>query len=381
MDVKPYEHQINFWNKNPDKYGLFWHPRLGKTLAALKWTKTPILIICPLFLLGQWEEECRQNGLKALVIGKERFRIDHKILPKYDTVIVDEAHTLAGYGSQVSKALLWYLTKHNIGRVLLLTGTPYTASPWCVFLYGQFLGHWGKDKYIRFRNAFFYEQYFGRRTVWLPKTDAKTKDKLIKLLQSLGETLATDEVFDLPDTMTIPVYFHETKEQAKAKAQNEDIHPLARFSALHQIEASYGQKDEWIEDICQKNPKVIIVCRYTNQIARLAATLKKYNPIVLEGATKDKKEAIERAEQAKHCVLVVNGAIAEGWGVPSFPVMVFASLDWSYTKYFQMSQRNKGPKQPKKTVDYVLLTKGGVDEDVWGCLKDKKDFNVSLYNK
>ena len=379
--MTPYTHQIKFWNKNPDKYFLGWHPRTGKTLAALRWTNTPTLIICPKFLVAQWEEECRKEGIKAFVIGRERFRIDHKTLPKYDTIIGDEAHTLAGYGSQVSKALLWYITKHNIGRVLLLSGTPYTSSPWCVFLYGQFLGHWGKDKYIRFRNAFFYEQYFGRRSVWLPKKDDKTKEKLITLLKSLGETLSIDEVFDLPNTMTIPVYFDETKEQAKAKALNEDVHPLARFSALHQIEASYGQKDDWIEDICQKNPKVIIVCRYTDQIARLNATLKKYNPIVLEGATKDKKRVIERAEQAKHCVLIVNGAIAEGWGVPSFPVMVFASMDFSYIKFFQMTQRNKGPKQLQKTVDYVLLTKGGVDEDVFECLKNKKDFSVKLYEK
>ena len=381
MDVKPYDHQIKFWNKNPDRYLLAWQPRLGKTIAALRWAKTPPLIICPKFLVAQWEEECRKEGIKAYVIGKERFRIDHKTFPKYETVIVDEAHTLAGYGSQVSKALLWYLTKHNVSRITLLSGTPYTASPWCVFLYGQFLRHWGKDKYIRFRNAFFYEQYFGRKTVWLPRTDQKTKDKLIKLLQSLGETLATDEVFDLPDTMTIPVYFHETKEQAKAKAEDETIHHLARFSALHQIEAGPGMKDEWLKDLCEKNPKVMIVCRYTDQIARLKEVLKDHNPIVLEGATKDKKSITEEAERSEKCTFVVNGAIAEGWGVPSFPIMVFASIDFSYIKFFQMSQRNKGPKQDQKTVDYVLLIKNGVDEDIWKCLEKKEDFSVALFAK
>ena len=107
--------------------------------------------------------------------------------------------------------------------------------------------------------------------------------------------------------------------------------------------------------------------------------MKKHNSIVLEGATKDKKQAIEKAERSDQCVFIVNGAIAEGWGVPSFTIMVFASLDWSYIKYFQMTQRNKGPKQPKKTVDYILLVKGGVDEDVWKCLRGKKDFSVKLY--
>jgi len=198
-------------------------------------------------------------------------------------------------------------------------------------------------------------------------------------LKSLGETLSVDEVFDLPDTMTIPIYFNETKEQTKLKNDNQDIHPLARFSALHQIEAGLGEKDEWLKDLCEKNKKVMIVCRYRDQITRLAGMLKKHNPIVLEGATKNKKQTIETAEQSDQCVFIINGAIAEGWGVPSFTITVFASLDWSYIKYFQMSQRNKGPKQPRKTVDYILLTKGGVDEDVWKCLRDKKSFNVKLY--
>lgn len=377
--MKLYKHQRDFLALDKNKYALFWQPRLGKTLAALKWAKTPPLIICPKFLVAQWEEECRKEGIKAYVIGKERFRIDHKTLPQYDTVIADEAHTLAGYGSQVSKSLLWYLTKHNVPHVLLLSGTPYTASPWCVFLYGQFLGYWGKDKYMRFRQAFFYEQWFGQRILWLPKNDIATKDKLVKLIQSLGETLAVDDVFDLPDTMTIPVYFNETKEQKKLKEANEDVHPLARFSALHQIEAQEGQKDEWLKDLCEKNEKVMIVCRYTDQIARLAAILKDHNPLVLEGATKDKKSIIDEAEKSEKCVFIVNGAIAEGWGIPSFTVMVFASLDWSYIKFFQMTQRNKGPKQLHKTVDYILLTKKGVDEDVWNCLKEKKDFTVKLY--
>ena len=378
MDVKLYKHQSDFIVKNPDRYLIAWQPRLGKTLAALRWAKTPPLIICPKFLVAQWEEECQKEGIKAHVIGKERFRIDHKTLPQYDTVIVDETHMLAGLGSQVSKALLWYLTKHNVSRILLLSGTPYTASPWCVFLYGQFLGHWGKDKYIRFRSAFFYEQWFGKKTVWLPKKDKKTEDKLIALLKSFGETLAVEQVFDLPNTMTIPIYFNETKEQKKLKAENEDIHHLARFSALHQIEAGAGMKDEWLKDLCEKNKKVMIVCRYTDQIIRLAKLL---DGVILNGDTKNKKEVIDKAEQAEQCVFIVNGAIAEGWGVPSFSVMVFASLDWSYIKYFQMTQRNKGPKQTQKTVDYVLLTKGGVDEDVWGCLEKKEDFTAKLYDQ
>ena len=137
-------------------------------------------------------------------------------------------------------------------------------------------------------------------------------------------------------------------------------------------------KDEWLKDLCEKNKKVMIVCRYTDQIIRLAKLL---DGVILNGDTKNKKEVIDKAEQAEQCVFIVNGAIAEGWGVPSFSVMVFASLDWSYIKYFQMTQRNKGPKQTQKTVDYVLLTKGGVDEDVWGCLEKKEDFTAKLYDQ
>jgi superfamily II DNA or RNA helicase len=371
-----YQHQQLFIDKSPNKYMLAWEMRLGKTLAAILWAKKrgKCLIICPKFLTAQWIEECKKYDLWCDVYSKEQFRIHHKELGKYDSIICDECHLFGNPTSQLSKALAFFI--RDIPNVLLLTGTPYTSSNWCVWQYGRYLGRWNKDTYINFRNKFFNLVHFGPRAIWQNKEDKVTRETLSKLIKSFGETLTTEEVFDLPQHTTEVVHFAETKEQTKAKLLNEDIHPLARFTALHQIEASKSEKDDWLIDLCEKEPKVIVICRYTSQIERLKAILP--HSLVLNGETKDKKVVIDGADMAFNCVLLVQATVAEGYGLPSFPVMVYASLDWSYIKYIQMFARNKGPKQLKPTTTYVLLTKKGVDEDVWDCLKDKHDFTSEI---
>ena len=383
MEVTLYPHQQKFIEKNPAKYFLAWEMRLGKTLAALLWTKkipeVSITIICPKFLTAQWREECEKAGVIADIYGKERFRIDHKNIARCDTIIIDEAHTVSQPKSGIAKALSWYIFHHNPQRVLLLTGTPFTSTPFSVWQYGVFLGRWKKDTWAKFREKYFYQQYFGARLIYLPKTDQKTKDSLTALLRSFGETLSVKEVFALPQNIITPVYFEESRAQKRLKDKNEDVHHLAMITAFHQIEAGEGQKDEWLKDMATKHEKLVVVCRYNEQIERLEKILQ--NTLVLNGATKDKKAVIDEAERLEKCILLVNVSIGAGYGLPSFPIMIFASCDWSYVNYSQMLMRNQGPKQLQKTATYILITKGGVDEKVWRCLQDKKDFTVALFLK
>ena len=218
-----YPHQSIFLKKNPDKYLLAWEMRLGKTLASILWAKKKdgqTLIVCPKFLVTQWQEECTQNDLSAIIVGKEQFRIHHRALPPVKNIIADECHTFATPTSQLSKAFQWFLAKHIPPHLLLLSGTPLTSSPWCVYSYGIYLGKWGKEKWRVFRNTFFREQYFGRRSVFVPKEDEKTKQKLLSILRTFGETLSVEDVFDLPERLTVPIFFKETGEQKKLKALN-----------------------------------------------------------------------------------------------------------------------------------------------------------------
>ena len=198
-------------------------------------------------------------------------------------------------------------------------------------------------------------------------------------MKSFGETIAAEDVFELEKDITIPVHFSETKKQKKLKDENEDIHPLALLTALHQIEQNESDKDDWLKDIILKNKKVIVVCRYNDQLYRFKGLFP--NALILNGDVKDKKAVIDEAERAKECVLLVNIAIGTGYGLPSFPILVFASMDFSYINFVQMFARNKGPEQLQKTATYVLITKDGIDEDVWDCVQKKKDFTTAIYER
>jgi len=92
--MKLYPHQQELLEINPKKWALVWSMGVGKTIGALsiasKNCKT-ILVICPKGLYKTWEKNIKLFPSSTYqLITKETFRRDHKKLPKYDCVIVDE---------------------------------------------------------------------------------------------------------------------------------------------------------------------------------------------------------------------------------------------------------------------------------------------------
>ena len=146
-----YQHQKDFLAKNPNKTSLVWSCGTGKTRTAIEWAVNindtyPItLVICPKALKANWERECKKWSNRIFrVATKEEFRKLHKELPKYDAVICDEIHNgflTPNFKSQMSKALRWYLKTHKIDRVLLLSATVYTSSPWNIYNLAYYTGH------------------------------------------------------------------------------------------------------------------------------------------------------------------------------------------------------------------------------------------------
>lgn len=389
-----YSHQQRFLSSNPPRALLAHGTGTGKTRTACEYIKQnnvkSALIVCPKGLIANWEKECERWGVLPQIrhiVSKETFKL--RVQPPCECLIVDEADHFfsAQFKSKLSKALRAYIQKHS-PRLLLLSATPYRSSPWNIHTAATLLGH--RWNYQQFRNAFFFEMHLGPRTIWTPKKDEKTKERLKRALLKIADVVSLDECIDVPPQIEETIEVGETKEQMRAKEENNAVVPIVRFTREHQIENGFdgeseknvpieNHKMERIIALSEEHEKLIIVCRYRRQMEYIAEELNYTKPLfMLHGDIPNRAEIIQKAEEAPQCVLIIQSSVCEGYELPSFSIIVFASLDFSYRNYLQMKGRVLRINSPHRNLFLILLA-GKADKAVWKALQEKKDFDVTNY--
>lgn len=395
---KLYQHQTDFLNQNPDKSALVWSCGTGKTLTAIQWAllgRSTTLIITPKSLKTNWERERVKHGLFATVVSKEEFRRDYLKLGKYSQIIVDEVH--AGFltplfKSQMSKALRKYITIYGVPRILLLSATIFTSSPWNIFNLAYYTGH--KLDYQKFNYTFFNQIRMGRRVIPVPKKGCERK--LAEIVKRIASVININDVIDVPlQNHLEPEYFSLNKEQQKAIKDNYDPVPIVRYTLQHEIENGIlignefresqifiHDKSDRILQLVAENPKVAIVARYNAQIDSLKELLKEYNPYIIRGDVKNRDEVCLQAEKAEKAVMLIQADSAEGYQLPSFELCIFASQSYSYTKFEQICGRFLRMDKPSRTTFVYLLTEGdSMDKAVYDAIKRREDFQIQLHKK
>jgi superfamily II DNA or RNA helicase len=394
-----FAHQEKFLKDNPNKSALVWSCGTGKTRAALEWANRggkPTLIICPKPLKANWKREVEKWGTEfAYVMTKEEFRAQAKELPLYYQVIVDEVHAgflTPHFKSQMSKALRDYLKKHQVARVLLLSATVYTSSPWNIYNLAHYLGY--KIDWMKFNYLFFNQIRMGPRIVPVAKKGSEAQ--LAKLTKKIASVVDINDVLDVPLQLHCdPEYFALTPEQTKAIKESYDPLPIVRYTLQHEIENGIlignefresktyeTDKIERIKAICEENKKVAIVCRYNLQSDYLLEMLKEYRPYVIRGDIKDRDTVCREAENASQAVVLIQADCGIGFELPSFPVCIYASMSYSYTSWEQMNGRFLRMNKPSRTTFIYLLTEGdSVDQGIFDAVKRKEDFKIELFKK
>jgi superfamily II DNA or RNA helicase len=383
--MKLYKHQEKFSIDNPNVALLVWGLGSGKTRSAIEWSKTrpSPLIICPKGLKENWRRECVKWGLRYYkIISKEEFKRDVKLL-KHKTLIVDEADWFYSplFKSKMAKAMKWYL-KENDPHRLFLTGTPVRSSAWNAYSALWFINV--QLSYMAFKNDHFTDIRMGFRTIPVPRKDSA--EKVRELINKHANVYDPNTDFDIPEQTDETIYVEETKDQGKAHKANPEILPIVRFTRDHQIESGVGvpvdPKLERVLQIATDNDKIIVVCRYREQLERYACVLEAENFVVFQihGDVKDRSGVLDKVEAIKKCVLLIQSATCEGFEAPSVAVMVFASMDYSYRNYTQMKGRILRMNALHKNV-YVHLVAGACDEAIMEAMSEKRDFDVIAYMK
>lgn len=384
-------------SKNPERCLVVHDTGTGKTRTACEYIKqnaADALVICPKALKENWRRELSKWGAVARVMSKEEFKKESDSLPVYRILIWDEAHHVSNSSSAMSKKFLKYIKQGErtgiTPRILLLTATPMSTTPWQIHQLAKILGHnWD---YLKFRGHFFKERYMGKRTIWVPKEGMD--DEIARGIKLIGDVVHISECADIPEQTFETEYFELTKEQIAAKEANYDPVPIVRFTRHDQIENGvlksdgyaapqtfHSLKNDRIYDLCAQHDKIAIVCRYNQQIDVLWANLKalRYRVHIIRGDVKDRDAVVQEVEKSEKCVVLIQADCAEGYQLPSIGVCVFASLSFSFIKYKQLVGRFLRLDKLKKNV-YIHLVADGVDNDIYETVVVKRqNFNMTLY--
>lgn len=394
--MKLYTHQQALLDISPPRTLLAWEVGTGKTLMALELARksnmTP-LVICPKMLLEKWRRDAKDAGVVAHVVTKEHFRAHHEKLPPHQAIIIDEAHLgFANFKSQLHKAALAYFKRCGVAYVWLLTGTPYTSSPWAIYSLARLVGV--KIDYMDFRSRYFRERYFGRRVVWEPRKGIE--EEIAALVRTFGSIVRLDECIDVPDQQYLEESYEMTKEQEREieEAHANESNPLARFTKLHQIASGVLLGNEFVApksfaclkndriiELAQENNKMAVFCRYNHHIDHLAELLKAegIDTLIIRGDTEDRDGVVAKAEKMDRVVVLINSSCSAGYELPSIGVIVFASLSYSFTDLIQSRGRFLRINKLKKNVYITITTSGSVDEAVKKSIDNKQNFDAAIF--
>lgn len=416
-----YQHQKQIITDNKLWTGIFQGTGSGKSRTALELAEAPILVICPKqqFLDKTWEKNAEKFDIKKEMdtISKETFRRDYlKLKKKYKTVIIDECHNMLGVlpitrqrqgiqipkTSQMFEATYLYIKRTQPKRLYLCSATP-VSKPMNMWAIATLMGE--KWDFIKFRSAFYFKTLMGRREVWMPKKDEASRTRLADLVKRFGYTGALNDFVDVPEQTHKEVEIELTDEQKEAieELYQNEADPLVRRGRQRTIENGvlYTQEIEEIEvgqermikktvvfpskkidyilEKATEFPKMLIFANYTGQINEIAKALQKegYSVSTLTGKTKDRGMLITNAEKSEAHIVIAQSGIAEGYELPSFPCVIYASKSWRYVFYEQSLGRVLRINKLKKNL-YIHLVVKGADGDCHNTIMDGKDFQEKL---
>ena len=412
MKLTLFEHQRKIIEADPKKCGLFLGTGSGKTILALLLAEGKTLVVTTKTVR---DDETWQKNLAKLdkhritslkVISKEEARRDIHMYPYFESLILDESHTVCGLNpqivyknkkgvpkmSQVFNAVWGYVKSQKPRRLYLLSATPI-RTPMAVLAHAWLLG---KDwDFLKFRETFYFRLPMHGREIWSPKVTTVLKERLGKAVQGLGFTGRLEDFIDVPEQTFVEKHVPLTPTQiSRIKQIRLDYpDPIVRVGKQHQIEGGTLKGDrfnesevfdtgklEALEDLHEEYPKLLVFCKYTEQIELIANHFRKLKVTVLclTGSTKNRLDLITQAESLSNCIVVAQTSISAGYELPSYRCTVYYNESYSTVDAQQSLGRTLRINNPQKNL-YVYLLSGEVDKGVRRALAIKEDFNERIY--
>lgn len=297
-------------------------------------------------------------------------------------IAFDEIHKCKNSSTQQGKGLL----KIKADIMVAMSGTPLMNSPLDLYVPLKWLGY-EKHNFYQFKNRYAVLGGYGGYQV----VGYKNLTELQSVLDSIMIRRLKKEVLDLPEKVYITEYVEMSEAQEKiydevlaAVRKNIDKialspNPLAQLIRLRQAtgytgilssnireSAKLDRLEELVEDTVESGDKVIVFSNWTDMITPAFERLKKYNPAVITGETKDRVAEQDKFMNDDSCkvILGTTGAMGTGLTLTAGSTVIFLDSPWNRANKEQAEDRAHRIGTKSNVTIITLVTKGTIDERI-----------------
>lgn len=421
--VNLFPHQVKALQETEqfNKVGYFLDMGLGKTFVGsekAKELKKPLLLVCQKSKIEDWVTHLVDicgfdaydltdkkeldyflqvmNGDKEVasmtsgIINYElSFRRPDLLKLKDFTLMLDESSLITNPSAKRTK----FIDKLNPSNVILLSGTPTGGKYEKLWSQLHLLG-WNISKDL------FYKQYVVEE--WIEDGDSGFKMRVIvgyknidrlkaKLKQYGCIFMKTEEVFDLPEQIVIPVMVTNTKEfryfmrnsvvTIEDKKLIGDTRLTKRMYA-RQLCGQYSKaKLTAFQNLVEStDDRLIVFYNFNEELARMKAIVEDLEkPIsIVNGSVKD-LSAYEN--QSNSVTFVQYQAGAKGLNLQKANKIIYFTLPQNPEDFEQSKKRIHRIGQKNNCFYYYLMVRNSVEEDILETLKMRKEYDDELFKK
>lgn len=305
------------------------------------------------------------------------------------TLMLDESSIIQNEAAKRSKFIL----KMQPENVILLSGTPTAGKYEKLWSQLRLLG-WNISKDL------FYKQYV--ETEWIEDHNSgfriphvvgyKNVDRLKKKLAEHGAIfMKSEEVFDLPEQMMIPIHSKPTKEYRKFMRDavitiegREFIGDTILSKRIYsRMMCSYLNRERvaTFKDLVQSTEdRLIVFYNFNEELNTMQAALAELErPFsVVNGETKDLTAYEEHGDSI---TFVQYQAGAMGLNLQKANKIIYFSLTDRSELFEQSKKRIHRIGQEKPCFYYLMICPGTVEEDILHTLELRKDYTDELFKK
>lgn len=297
-------------------------------------------------------------------------------------VAIDEVHKCSNTASQQGKGLL----KTKDAEILIpMTGTLILNDPLNAYMALRLVGAESHSFYI-FKDYYCMMDGF---TV----TGYRNMSRLRAQINNVMLRRRKDDVLDLPEKIYSTEYVEMSKKQSNIYAEilrelRENIdkiklspNPLVQMIRLRQAtgytgilstkvkeSAKLDRLEEMIEDVVDSGEKCLVFSNWTDITDECEKRLKKYNPAIITGKTKDREKQVQedKFKQEDDCKVLIGttGAMGTGLTFTNATWVFFVDEPWNKATKEQAADRTHRIGTTSTVNIVTLITKNTIDEKI-----------------
>lgn len=322
----------------------------------------------------------------AQVLGLIKQYCDNDII---DMCVVDEIHRCKNPASQQGKALLKVLPQTRVA----MTGTPLMNTPIDLYIILKWLGY-EKHNLFQFKTHYCVMGGYGGYEI----VGYKNLRMLQESLNNIMLRRLKKEVLDLPDKIYTTEYVEMSKNQQSIYNEVMDViklnidkikisaNPLAQLIRLRQAtaytgilsnkikeSAKFDRLEEIVQDLVDNNQKCIIFSNWTEVTTPAYERLKRFNPALITGETKDRVAQQDKFMKDPSCKCIIGTIGVMGTGLTLTEATTVIFLDSPWTKGTKEQAVDRAHRIGTKTnINIItLVCKGTMDERVEDIVESK----------